>query len=70
VASDSPDQSGAYGDAFFTDRPLTHLGAVLAGEAPGRRMDDEITLFCSTGLAGSEVVLASLLLTSGSIRAG
>jgi alanine dehydrogenase len=65
VVTDSPDQAGGYGEPFFTSRPLTHLGAVLAGEAAGRADDQDITLYCSTGLAGSEVVLAETLLSGG-----
>jgi alanine dehydrogenase len=64
VVSDSPEQAAAYGEPFFTDRPLTHLGAVLTGEHEGRTSDDDITLYCSTGLAGSEVVLAKALLAA------
>jgi ornithine cyclodeaminase/alanine dehydrogenase-like protein (mu-crystallin family) len=30
---------------------VTQLGEVLTGQAAGRRSDDEITLFDSTGLA-------------------
>jgi ornithine cyclodeaminase len=61
VCTDSPAQAAAYGEPFFTDRPLTHLGAIAAGEAAGRGSEAEITLFCSTGLAGSEVVIAEAL---------
>jgi ornithine cyclodeaminase/alanine dehydrogenase-like protein (mu-crystallin family) len=61
--SDSPDQAAAYGEPFFTPRALTHLGAVIAGDHPGRTTDNDITLYCSTGLAGSEVILAETLLT-------
>jgi alanine dehydrogenase len=64
VVSDSPDQAAAYGEPFFTSRPLTHLGAVLAGQAPGRGGPEDITLYASTGLAGSEVVIASRLLAA------
>jgi ornithine cyclodeaminase/alanine dehydrogenase-like protein (mu-crystallin family) len=35
---------------------------VISGEAPGRGSDSDITLYASTGLAGSEVVLALGLL--------
>ena len=65
VVTDSPDQAAGYGEPFFTSRPLTHLGAVLAGDAPGRADDRDITLYCSTGLAGSEVVVAETLLSGG-----
>ena len=64
VVSDSPEQARAYGKPFFTDKPLIHLGAVLTGATPGREKDDEITLYCSTGLAGSEFVLAHELLAA------
>jgi len=37
---------------------VTTLGAVLAGEAPGRRHADEITLFDSTGLAIQDLAIA------------
>ena len=38
------------------------LGAVISGRVPGRQADADITLFCSVGLAGSEVVLGERLL--------
>jgi alanine dehydrogenase len=37
---------------------VTELGAVLAGDAPGRRSDDEITVFDSTGLAIQDLAIA------------
>ena len=37
---------------------VTELGAVLAGEAEGRRSDDEITAFDSTGLAIQDLAIA------------
>jgi alanine dehydrogenase len=63
VVSDSPAQAAAYDEPFFTPRPLTDLGAVVAGDDDGRTSDDDVTLYCSTGLAGSEVVLAEALLS-------
>jgi len=54
--------AAAYGAPFFTSRELTHLGAALAGDAAGRGGDADITLYASTGLAGSEVVIARRLL--------
>jgi ornithine cyclodeaminase len=62
VATDSPAQVAAYGEPCFTNRELAHLGAIAAGGASGRSTPDEITFYLSTGLAGSEVVLASRLL--------
>ena len=37
---------------------MTELGAVLAGDADGRRTDDEITTFDSTGLAIQDLAIA------------
>jgi alanine dehydrogenase len=37
---------------------VTELGAVLAGDAPGRTGDDEITAFDSTGLAIQDLAIA------------
>lgn len=41
---------------------LISLGAVLAGDAPGRTSDDQRILFCSVGLAGTEVFLLDRLI--------
>jgi ornithine cyclodeaminase/alanine dehydrogenase-like protein (mu-crystallin family) len=46
-------EAGAIGRA-----DVTELGAVLAGEAEGRRSDDEITIFDSTGLAIQDLAVA------------
>jgi ornithine cyclodeaminase/alanine dehydrogenase-like protein (mu-crystallin family) len=46
-------ESGALGR-----EDVTELGAVLAGEAEGRRGDDEITVFDSTGLAIQDLAIA------------
>jgi alanine dehydrogenase len=42
----------------LTREQVTELGAVLAGEAEGRRGDDEITTFDSTGLAIQDLAIA------------
>lgn len=68
LVSDSPQQAASYGAPFFTERELTHLGAIVAGDRPGRTSDDDVTLYCSTGLAGSEVVLAATLLAANTLR--
>jgi alanine dehydrogenase len=62
VVSDSPGQAAAYGEPFFTSRELTHLGALLCNDTPGRTSDTDITMYASTGLAGSEVVVANAML--------
>jgi ornithine cyclodeaminase/alanine dehydrogenase-like protein (mu-crystallin family) len=43
---------------------VTELGAVLAGEADGRRRPDEVTLFDSTGLAIQDLGIAVAVLTA------
>lgn len=64
VASDSLAQVRAYGDSFFVDPDrIVGLDQIVAGRLPGRRNDQEITLFCSVGLAGTEVLLADALLS-------
>jgi len=66
IATDSLAQVDAYPTPFFLDAPDRHrmigLERIVAGEAQGRRNADEVTLFCSTGLAGTEVLLAEALL--------
>ncbi|MFH9246751.1 ornithine cyclodeaminase family protein [Streptomyces lydicus] len=62
ITTDSPAQAGSYGtDHLLGPTPLTALGAVLAGTAPGRAGRDDITLFSSVGLAGTEVAVAATL---------
>ncbi len=49
---------------------VTELGEVLVGSAPGRRSDDEVTLFDSTGLAIQDLAIVRVLvekLNDGSI---
>ncbi|ACE91670.1 probable ornithine cyclodeaminase protein [Rhizobium etli CIAT 652] len=69
IATDSPEQARGYASPFFltgsgnNDR-IADLADIIAGKAPGRRSSEEITLFCSVGLAGTEVVVASAILRS------
>ena len=60
--TDSLAQAAGYPEphVFATDR-MTDLGAILAGAAPGRTGPDQITVFCSVGLAGTEVAVAAAL---------
>jgi ornithine cyclodeaminase len=62
VTSDSPGQLEALGDPYSPDRPITHLGALIAGEVTPSPQG--LRVFCSAGLAGSEVVLADRLLSA------
>lgn len=66
VFTDSPDQLRAYPEPFFLpeeSRQIADLAEYVASGAPGRRYADDITLFCSVGLSGTEVVLADAVLT-------
>jgi alanine dehydrogenase len=62
LVTDSVAQTAAYPEPhLFPTEHMTDLGAVLAGAAPGRTGDDQVTVFCSVGLAGTEVALAAAL---------
>ncbi|MEU7638875.1 ornithine cyclodeaminase family protein [Streptomyces sp. NPDC039016] len=62
VLTDSLSQSADSSEPplFPTDR-LVSLGAVLAGAAPARTGPDDLTVFSSVGLAGTEVAVAAAL---------
>ncbi len=63
VTCDSPSQAAAYPEPFFTaPQRLTSLADVLLDRTPGRRRAHDITVHCSVGLAGSEILLAQRLL--------
>jgi len=71
IATDSLAQAEAYRRrALFRDLPffltgtpemerLVELSDMVAGNKPGRTSPEDITLFCSVGLAGTEVVVAN-----------
>ncbi|MBT9368932.1 ornithine cyclodeaminase family protein [Rhizobium sp. CSW-27] len=66
IATDSPEQMLAYAKPFFlTDTPdmmrIEDLSLLVATGKPVRRQED-VTLFCSTGLAGTEVLVAAAIL--------
>lgn len=68
LVTDSPTQLDAYDPPAIAsaDRHagrVVSLGAVLAGDAPGRTGDSDRTIYLSVGLAGTEVALAAGLLT-------
>jgi len=62
LVSDSPQQALHDREPWFAERAPDHLGAVLADALPGRRTPGDLTLYCSTGLAGTEVLLAEAIL--------
>nr|WP_209948902.1 ornithine cyclodeaminase family protein [Rhizobium halophytocola]MBP1853256.1 ornithine cyclodeaminase [Rhizobium halophytocola] len=69
IATDSVAQCHAYDKPFFLDGTpdadrLMELDRILVGESPRRESEEDITLFCSTGLAGTEVYVAARLLAA------
>lgn len=63
IVTDSLTQVDNYDPEFFlVDTPyrsqMIELSELVSGAVPGRTADEETTLFCSVGLAGTEVVLA------------
>ncbi|MFG2597970.1 ornithine cyclodeaminase family protein [Streptomyces sp. NPDC048462] len=66
ILTDSRAQAAGYAEPHLVAAErMTDLGAVLAGAAAGRTGPGQITLYCSTGLAGTEVALAAALCAPG-----
>jgi ornithine cyclodeaminase/alanine dehydrogenase-like protein (mu-crystallin family) len=61
-ASHGGELTGAVEEGLVTRAQVTDLGAVLAGEAPGRPGRDAVTLFDSTGLAIQDLAIAATAL--------
>ena len=57
-ASHAGDLAHAVEAALVTREEATELGAVLTGDAPGRRSANETTAFDSTGLAIQDLAIA------------
>ncbi|WP_370677308.1 ornithine cyclodeaminase family protein [Pleomorphomonas sp. PLEO] len=69
IATDSLEQTRAYGAPFFLDGSghegrMVELSDIVAGKRPGRASADDTTLFCSVGLAGTEVAVAASIFES------
>ncbi|SCW30087.1 ornithine cyclodeaminase [Rhizobium mongolense subsp. loessense] len=69
IATDSLEQTEAYKAPFFLHGSpdavrLVDLAAIVSGRLPVRQAHDQTTLFCSAGLAGTEVLVASKLLAA------
>lgn len=65
VFTDSPDQLRSYPEPFFLPEDsfqIADLAEYVASGTPVRRSARDITLFCSVGLSGTEVVLADAVL--------
>ncbi|HEY3018574.1 MAG TPA: hypothetical protein VGJ32_00185 [Solirubrobacteraceae bacterium] len=67
-ASHGGELTGAVEAGRISRDDVTDLGAVLAGEAPGRSGRDAVTLFDSTGLAIQDLAIAAAAL--GALRDG
>jgi ornithine cyclodeaminase/alanine dehydrogenase-like protein (mu-crystallin family) len=63
-ASKGGELSGVVARGEVNRGDVGELGAVLAGDAPGRRAADEITLFDSTGLAIQDLGIAVAVLAA------
>jgi ornithine cyclodeaminase/alanine dehydrogenase-like protein (mu-crystallin family) len=64
VATDSLRQLRSYATPYFlADTPwmeaMVELGDIVVGKQTGRHSPDDITLFCTAGLSGTEVAVAS-----------
>ena len=63
-ASHGGELAHAVAAGLLAESNVTRIGAVLAGEAPGRGDADEITTFDSTGLAIQDLAIAVAALGS------
>src|SRR6185312_9871324 len=68
-ASHGGELAHAVEEGLVAETDVTAIGAVLAGMAPGRADDQEITMFDSTGLAIQDLAIA-LAALDGADRAG
>lgn len=69
IATDSLEQTRSCSSPFFLDGTghelrMPDLSAIIAGKEIGRTSPEETTLFCSVGLAGTEVAIASAIFDS------
>ena len=67
IATDSIEQLRAYPTPHFLvgtpeERRIVQLGDIVNGDVSGRMGPNDITLFCSVGLSGTEVVVANEIL--------
>ena len=58
MGADGGELAAAVDAGAITRADVTEFGAVLAGDAEGRRSDEEITIFDSTGLAIQDLAIA------------
>jgi len=72
ISTDSLEQIEDLGESYFLHNhiPLDQfvsLADIVTGKQPGRTSDQQRTLFCSIGLAGTEVAVASRALKLNAI---
>ncbi len=71
VTTDSMEQLESYRQFFLESGPSPFgLDQIVAGNRPGRTGAAEVTLYCSVGLAGTEVVLANEVLRRAAAQQG
>lgn len=71
IATDSIEQLKAYSTPHFLvgtpdEERITQLGDHVSGKLSGRTRQDDVTLFCCVGLAGTEVVVANEIMKEAS----
>ncbi|MFU2018846.1 hypothetical protein ACM6Q7_28215 [Peribacillus butanolivorans] len=64
ITTDSLEQLCAYSTPHFLantpyEQNIVQLSDIITGKTPGRTSINDITLFCSVGLSGTEVVVAN-----------
>ncbi|MGV1906878.1 ornithine cyclodeaminase family protein [Agrobacterium cavarae] len=69
TATDSTEQARSYASPFFLqssshEQRMVELSDIVAGRTTHRTSSDQTTLFCSVGLAGTEVAVAAAILDS------
>src|SRR5262249_28106500 len=75
VATDSLRQLRSYAKPYFRADPpwmeaMVELGDMVVGQHTGRQSPDDLTLFCTAGLPGTEVAVASEALRRAGPLAG
>ena len=75
IATDSPEQTTAYSSPFFLSNTasgarMVDLAKIVVGDIKARPTGNETTLFCSTGLAGTEVLVAARVIEAIKARRG
>lgn len=63
ITTDSLKQLRAYSTPHFLantpyEKNIVQLSDIITGKIPGRNLIDDVALFCSVGLSGTEVVVA------------